>query len=117
MALQWIEHRGQRILSVDFRNLTEDQMIAQLNEELSTLQSEPRKSRLLVNVTDAATGQRFMAAAKALGKQIDALVEKQAIVGVDGLKTILLRAYNAVSGGTLKPFDTETLALEYLARQ
>ena len=115
MALTWIEFKGQRILHNDFRGMTEDEMIRQLDEEIAQLRAERGTSRMLVDVTEAGAGQRFMAAAKGKAKEIDALVDRQAIVGVDGLKGILLRAYNALGGGTLKPFDSETAAKEYLA--
>ena len=115
MALTWIEFKGQRILYNDFRGMTEDAMIQQLDDEIAQLRKEPGKSRMLVDVTQARAGQRFMAAAKGKAKAIDALIDRQAIVGVDGLKGIQLKAYNSLGGGTLKPFDSETAAKEYLA--
>ena len=91
-------------------------MIAQLDVEVATLKAKRGKSRVLVDVTGAPTGQRFMAAAKARAPEIEASVDRQAIVGVDGIKSILLRAFNAVSQGTpLKPFSSEQEAKDYLA--
>ncbi len=118
MSVEWIEYRGRRILFVDFRAMSEDAMIAQLDEEVAMLRAAPSKSRLLVEVTDAFTSSRFMAAAKAKAKEIESLIDRQAIVGVDGLKSILLRGFNAVSKGViLKPFDTEESAKEYLSEK
>ncbi len=47
-----------------------------------------------------------MAAAKEKAKELDSLVQKQAIFGVDGIRTILLKAYDTFGGGTSIPFDT-----------
>jgi hypothetical protein len=88
-----------------------------MSDALPMLKSAIGKSRLLSTRTGAPSGSRFMAASKAIAKDADALVDKQAIVGVDGMKGILLKAYKAVGGATLKPFDTETRAKEYLAKK
>jgi hypothetical protein len=114
MALTWIEYRGHKILYNDFRGLTEAQMTQQLDDELALLKAQPKKVRMLVDVTNSATGPGFMARAKALASQIDAHVERQAILGIDGIKAILLRAFNAMGSGTLAPFANEEAAKEYL---
>ena len=41
--------------------------------------------------------------------------EKRAILGVGGIKKILLRAYSMVTGTNVTPFEDEEKAKDYLA--
>ena len=107
MSLGWIEHKGRKILYSDFRGLRDKEMFAQHQDALDAVRKAAAPPLLLVNLTGAPASKRFM-------EELDASVRRQAIVGVDGLKSLLLKAYNAVLGGDLQSFPTEEEAKEYL---
>jgi hypothetical protein len=50
-----------------------------------------------------------------LGKEvIERKTKKGALIGVMGIKKLLLKGYNIFTGGSLKAFNNEESALEYL---
>jgi hypothetical protein len=116
MALSWIDHGGKRILLNDFRDLSEAEALAQLDEEVRLLESEPGKVRMLVDVTGAPIMLGFVARARALAPRIEARLERQAVLGITGVKSVLLAGFNLVSKGVpLQPFPTEAAARDYLS--
>lgn len=57
-----------------------------------------------------------MKKAKAMAPQAERFLGRQAVVGVDTLKAILLTGFNAVSRGLpLKPFPGRDAAMSWLA--
>jgi hypothetical protein len=59
----------------------------------------------------------FMKRATQLGKELlDNRTKKTAVLGVTGIKKILLNGYNAFVKNKLVPFDTKEEAFEYLIK-
>jgi len=70
---------------------------------------------MLVDLTGAPVMTGFLARARALAPRIEARLEKQAVLGVTGVKSVLLAGFNLVSKGVpLRPFPTEAAAKDYL---
>jgi hypothetical protein len=109
------EHKGKQIIISDNTDLSSDKCIAHLEEVTKLILKSPGKSRLLSKFQNAAVGPDFMARAKELGKQTTPRTEKQAITGIDGLKSMLLKAYVKFTGADIKVCQTEAEALDYLA--
>lgn len=117
MPLHWFEHDGTRILVNDFRNMSEEEAMDQLDEEIRILEEEPEKVRMLVDVTGAPIMTRFLAKARSLAPRIEVRLVKQAILGITGVKAFLLSGFNLFSPGVpLKPFESETSAKAYLLK-
>ena len=58
----------------------------------------------------------FMDLAKRLGSEVfDQKTEKGALLGIHGIKKVLLQGYNLVAKQKIKPFDSKEEALQYLA--
>ena len=113
MSVEWIEHKGKRILRVDLRGLREEQVIETVELEAKMIAESPTKVLILPNVEGASIST--LEQVKRLGKDIIApKTLKSATLGVTGLKDILLRAYNAFTGSSAHPFKTEAEALEWL---
>jgi hypothetical protein len=111
---EWIDFKGKKILYVDYRKHTEDEMIDLLEKE-ANMMKENGKTKLIVNFDGAAVPPNFLKRAKELGKEtINPNTDKSAIVGVDGIKAILLKAYNTFSGDKLHPVKTLDEAKEYV---
>lgn len=112
--VQKIQYKGKEIIYVNYGDLTEDQMIEVLNLVERIILSDNKLHLQLINISDAFATPGFMAAAKSFRQRTHHLTDRSAIVGITGVKALLLRSYNAVSGKKLKNFDTEEKAKEYL---
>ena len=119
MSVEWIEYKGTKILFLDHR----DQEPAAVIEDLETSKvfldeiPEVNKLRVLINTEGAIISKEVMARLKEMGKQFEPRAEKAAVVGITGIRHILLSAYNRVTGAEKhqKQFDTQEEALEWLS--
>lgn len=116
MKIEWTSYKGKRILRVDYSGLNEQQMIAQLEQGTKVILNEKEKILYLGNFTETVVTSTFMDKANALAKQTDEKLIKGAIVGVTGMKSVLLNTYNMLTGSKMKSFKTEAEALEYLVK-
>ena len=118
MRMEWKNCQGKKYLWVDYRGLkTEADMIQLLEQYTEIVVSTPGKVMALADFTDTAVGSGYMNRVKTLGKEVyTAKVQKTALVGITGLKTILLKGYLAFTGDkNTRPFGTEAEALAWLA--
>jgi hypothetical protein len=113
--IQKIQYQGKEILYANYQGIIgEDKMIAVLNEAERVILADNKPHLQLVNISDAFATPGFMTAAKKFGKTTQSLTTKSAIVGITGVKVLLLKSYNFVSGEKLIPFKTEEEAKKYL---
>ena len=119
MRVRWIEYKGKRILYADFRGLRGDEEgIETLELAARRAASSPIKVLMLNNYEGATASPEWMSRVKQLGKEVfDLKVEKDACVGVTGVKLLLLEAYNKVVRKGTVPFKTEAEALEWLVKE
>ncbi len=117
MPVSVIEHQGVKILFVDYSGMKKkEEMISTLHEVVEFFENYPDKIRTLIDLTDAAGNSEWMNESKKYGKQVGDKTIKSAIIGITGMKKVLLMGYNAVVNGRLKPFDTKEQALAYLVK-
>jgi hypothetical protein len=115
MPVSWIEHRGQRVLFVDYRNLGPAACIETLGQQVAALEASTEPVLTLVDARGAQFSGEFMAAAKAAGPGNTKKTRKRAIVGIEGFKKVLLIFFNvAVAPAAMEPFPTIEEALAYL---
>ncbi len=115
MNVRWVEHRGKRILYVDFRRLTLEQMLATLEEEARQMLTRPGRCLRLINLQDVPIPPEFVARARELSKRVfHPKGGKGAVLGVEPRHRLLLDAYNIYTGTPLTPFATEPEALDWL---
>jgi hypothetical protein len=113
MSVEWIEHKGRRILRVDLSGLRDDQVVETVELEAKMIAESPTKVLILANVEGASIAT--LEQVKRLGKDtIGPKTLKSAVLGITGLKGILLRAYNTFAGSSSRPFETESEALKWL---
>ncbi len=113
MSVEWVEYKGKRILRVDLRGLREEQVVETIELEVKMIAESPTKVLVLGNVEGASIST--LARIKQLGREaISPKILKSAIVGVTDLKGFLLRSYNRFTGGSARPFNTESEAMEWL---
>ena len=111
---EWIEHKGKKILYCDFSGFSEDEMIDLLEKEAQILEQNG-KTLIISNFANTAIGKAFWAKSKELVKtRIQPNTEKSAILGVEGLKAIMLKANNAFSGDKVEPMKSLEAAKDYV---
>lgn len=117
MGVKWIEHKGQRILYVDHRGLTSEGAIENLRSAEQMVAGITGDLRLLTNFEGSVINSQAMQAIKESGKEyIEPIAEKSAVVGIKGIRHVLVQAYNRFTGAGeyQQMFDTEEEALEWL---
>ena len=117
MPVKYIQYKGKTILYCDFSNLIGDEAIAVLDEEAKAMETWTEKGLVLSDFRNGKASTGFMSHAKKLGKEVFApMTHKAAAVGISGVKTVLLQAYNTFSKDKLVPFATEEEAKEWLIK-
>ena len=115
--VKWIEAKGKRILYTDFSGLnTIEEQIAVLDEQKKIVNMVPGKFLGISNFTGAAGSSEFLDQLNKAGKEVfESKAEKQAILGLTGLKSILFQTYLRFTGTkTTKAFASEEEAIDYL---
>lgn len=99
----------------DYSGMSETKCLEQLHELEKRMQGGERHPLILVDVSNATLGPEFMRESKRVATQAVERPLKQAILGIEGLKSMLLKAYNAFSrSGGLHPYKTRDEALAFL---
>ena len=116
MGVEKIEYKGKKILCIDYKEAkSQDQLLTILRESVSTI-GKTTGWLIFTDLTNASLGPDFMKEAKESSKGLVENVDKAAVIGVTGLKKILLKGYNLFvdSEKVTKVFDTKEEALDYL---
>jgi len=116
MSLSYINYKGKKVLYVDYRQCKTTQEMLNVLEESKKLYESCSDSFLTINDFTGTTGSsEFMQKVKQYGKStFDGRTTKSAILGISGIKKILLNGYNSLVKRKIVPFDTKEEALEYL---
>jgi hypothetical protein len=115
MPVQWIEYKGKKILYADYRGLkSEDLMLQNLKAEGEIYKSTSFNILSLADFRDTYISKDFMEKIKQLGKEHKGRTAKAAVLGITGIKNIFINVYTAFTGESLKCFNDELSAKEYL---
>lgn len=118
MSVTWLDYKGTRILYADYRGCKSDaDELAVLEEQGRQLRMRPVKSLLLSNFQGVSVGSGYMAEVKKRGAASAArFIARNAVLGVTGLKGILLDGYIVASGmrERMRAFEDEQDALDWL---
>jgi hypothetical protein len=104
---------------IDYTKCKTTQEMLQLLEQVADEYRKSNEKFLAVNDFTGNFGDnKFMDRAKELGPLVfDAKTEKSAILGITGVKKILLQGYNKFVKNKQVPFNTQEEALEYLVSE
>jgi hypothetical protein len=118
MSVQWIEHNGVKIVIARFGAAkTKQEQISILENLGRTVAAAPGKVRILDDFNGAHGFPEFMDRAKQLGKEVfNAKRERAAFIGISGIQKILYNTYNIIAGNSIRIFENENDAFEYLAK-
>ncbi len=117
MPATWIEYKGKKIIYGDYRKLKGNDLMTALDEEAKLAQGAPGRVLILDDFTGSVADSAFMEHVKKVGKEmVEPKTEKCAILSVEGIKKVLLSAYNWFTGAGARQrvFDSELAAKEWL---
>lgn len=117
--VKFIEHKGRKILLMDFAYSKPEEMLSAVEDAKKTVRKFPGKSvYALVDVRYSPFEQSLADAVKGLAAHDRPYVKLTAIVGVTGLKKLAYSAAIRFSGrGNIIMFDRIETAKDWLAAQ
>ena len=117
--VEFILHKGAQILDLDVRGSKNvDQNIAAFRLAQEMAIKEPLKSlRLLTDVTHTHYTTEAVNILKEFSKATTPYMKASAVVGVTGVKWIIVQSLIKLTGRDIKLFDTRENAREWLAGQ
>ena len=120
MSIKWIDYKGKKILYVDFRRLSADQVLRQMRKSDDMARAARAKVLYLGNIEDAGVSGDVMGELRQYAEgTVRRKFEKLAVVGVAGAKKVSLDAFVSMVERSLvqvRSFATETEGLEWLVQ-
>jgi hypothetical protein len=114
--VQFIEHRGKKILHLNFADCKPTEVLQVIEQAKSTIKAQPHKSvYTLTDVTNSAFNSAVSDAMKDFVLHNKPYVVASAVVGVTGLKQIIFNAVMKLSGRKLTAFENIDAAKDWLA--
>jgi len=118
MSASWMDHKGKKILYLDFRgSKTEDELIQVLLEAQQLIVSARGQVLTVSNYEGVSVTTGFLNRLKDLGKQAvqSQRIEKLALLGITELKNVLVQGYLSATGQkNVRTFGKEAEALDWL---
>ena len=118
MSISYLHHKGKKIMFIDYSQCKTPKDMLALLDLVKQEYEKTTESYLAINdFTNTYGSEEFLSKAKELGPKVfDKRTIKSAVLGVTGIKKILLQAYNVVVKNKQVPFNTKAEALEYLVK-
>lgn len=118
MSVAWIEYKGKKIIHSNYRGLRGKELRAAIDLEAKLVREAPGRVLILDDFTKAVVDSECMNYLQKIGKEeIEPKTEKCALLGVEGIKKMLLHAYNWFTGAGAhqRIFNSEQAAKDWLA--
>jgi len=114
--VQFVIHKGKRVLSIDYSHCDVATMKAVAEEGHRVISLEPRTSvRTLNDVTGASFDQESVEALKSKVAANAPYVKRAAVIGISGLQRLIYEAVKLFTKRTIPLFSNRIEALDYLA--
>lgn len=119
----WQKHKNKEILLGDYSNITNQeeyikiirQATAKSVKEIKTRYENPDHAVLmLIDIRDSIIGTETLSVFKENAKKIKPYIKKVAVLGIHGVRKILLESVVWFSGLDAKPFDSQEEAKDWL---
>ena len=115
MKSHWTTHKGKKIFYADYSQMSPDQLKEEGASIVSVLSLEPKNSVLsLVDVRGTFGTADAMENFKAITAKTKPHVHKRAVIGVTGVRKLLLNALNQFVGQESVAFDSIDKAKDWL---
>ena len=115
-AIDKIELYGKSYYYIDYRPMTSNEMISAVYALRDIILKENKPFLHIANVEGTPLSAQFTKHAGIAAKETAHLFDKGAIIGLHGIRKIVLKGYNLSFGikGGLKPFNTLKEAKAYI---
>lgn len=114
--VKFITHDGKEILAIDLSHASLAEVLAVVEYGRGIIAARPRNSlRTLTNVKGIRYRREMSEVLRDFALHNKPYVRAGAVVGLDGLKTIMFNFINRVTGRALRAIEDERAALEWLA--
>jgi hypothetical protein len=120
MRSKWITHKGERIFFADLSGLGRhlDAFREELMEAETVAYQQPEGSLLvLTDVRDTVLSSEVMDFAKESAARVTKYIRKEAIIGMAGVRQVLLDAVSRFSGRHFATFDNVEAAKDWLVSE
>lgn len=117
MEVKWHNHGGKKILICDYRGAkTSEDMIKVLRDAFEVISKSGEPVHTLDYYEGTYASRDFMNEANKLGKEHRSQMGKEALLGITGIKKILVKAYIKFTGSKdkIQTFENETDAMDWL---
>jgi hypothetical protein len=113
--VQFITHKGKRVLSIDYSHSDVEMMKAVAEEGNRVISREPSNSVLTLNdVTGASFDSESVEVLKSRVAANAPYVKRAAVIGISGLQRLIYEAVKFFAKRTIPLFSTREEALDYL---
>ncbi len=112
---KWIDYKGKEILLDDYTNLQGEELVETIEVLTNHLMNSGKKEiLLLIDLNNSYTNKEVVNAFTEAGKRVRPVVKRTAVLGITGVKKILLNVVNKLSSIDANPFSTEEDAKDWL---
>ncbi len=114
-GVSYIQVLGKEILVVDYTGCKSDQMILLFDEAKRAILAKGERCRILTDLSNTYVTPNFMRHAEREMLEVKHLIIKNAFIGMNQPKRMILRGFSLLMGKTdFVAFDSEKEALDYL---
>jgi hypothetical protein len=115
MSIEWISHQGKKILYIKYSKLTAEEAHNQILEATKALVATKQKDNLtLSDLREFYVDKDFIELSKEQGKISKGFTKKAAVLGIEGIKKLILKTVNTVSENPREPFESMDDAKNWL---
>ena len=122
----WQKHKNKEILLGDYSNITSQEEYIKIIRQATTKSIKDIKTRyenpdhavlMLIDIRDSIIGTETLSVFKENAKKIKPYIKKVAVLGIHGVRKILLESIVWFSGLDAKPFDSQEEAKDWLVSE
>jgi hypothetical protein len=111
----WIVEKGKKVLYVDYRLLSQNQMVEQFQKAINLAREEGGDLLLLANFEKAPVSKAVIDEIKVLAAEdLKKRDVKSAVLGITGIKRFLITIYSQFSNDSPAMFTSYQEAIDYL---
>ncbi|MBW1847504.1 MAG: hypothetical protein JRJ27_10250 [Deltaproteobacteria bacterium] len=116
--VKWIEHKGEKILFIDYKDIKVEKIEDVLIKLKREYESQPKDSVLdMTDVTNANYDRKTWKKFNEYGKLAKPYLKASAVIGITKPLKIMLKAYQVLTGQKVKAFNSFEEASDWLVEQ
>lgn len=117
MAHSFLQHNGQDVFFINHRGLSGEELLGSFRSASKYVLDNKKEMLIVVDLSDTTMTKELDEYVK--GEEMKATakyIKKQAVVGITGIKKMVLRIYNALTGTNTVMCDTVEEALDKITK-